>query len=1743
MAKRVDLLNQPYRPILTISKEKVDSLFSIMNSMDTQQIKQFSMVNNIPLNVDDINGENLIHKAINIENTLKKEFHRLNIIKFLVQNSVNPDKPNKENQTPLHLACKYQYSEIVEYLISLGVNVNYQDNYGATPFHYALQGQIKLLEPEKSLKDFIPPQKKVDASRKEELLKIKKDIWELIKNESFISSIKNTVDNSIYSDENIKNRSLKLYKKLSEKTLETEPANYLKSMKEEIDIFRNSIKNVVESKWSNFPESADIDIHEKQLTSYDFSGNTLSTLKNINIKKKIRDDIQKNRDDVRRACKDVYESVEKLGIFRLSQNNLIIIGNTLAKLNEEDNRLFRNTAARGAPLGKYVINNNPFTVFENKWNSLNASLLHKNAIDFADNIIDWNNLTFMGGSREIDLLCNFANITSILNLTDEREKVYYILANFTPLEINGNTLVQQGGINFDRNDVTAYTNAIAITELEKLKIRMAYNAIFNLEPPTPPAPPVVYPSDLKIFYDKWAPLISYKDKFSAIYAMYCAVACFNSNDNLTGQLSCEVPMLISALKLSDRSINDAIKTSMKKYFIEEKMNDIDPSKTTLNKLFASLNILLDETLDNGKDYYDTTLNSDINTKLNEIITLFGTVPLDSETKYNKFYELITLITSKVNKMKNKPLVQDVISLLTYLSNSCFIDNGDCNGTYYKISDLPRAADILRGVILDNFSPNVYENDMLYIIKNRNNMHIIPYLNALIESETVTDLPGRLDLLKDRVRAFNLLKLKESKHLGLYFKGLIKNPYEENTMTKFRDGEGNTFQITQSIIIPGPGGHTEPTLHHTFRTVVHPTIAGKNIVNIDDGQLPLIGNYLIEERVAAPAVPLDLNYNTNNNVDLKFFKYVDHKYRPPIGDFKIDDKKSSPGLITMTNEYINYKIKKLLQMVLYSGLSDNNLYTLIDSNTKLSKSFTEYYSYITFIFDLLTEDSLKQKLDQIVSLMNKYNGNLLMYYYLFSPDKIYKIPSFNYYELPLPSTSNKGRFLYFQSNDVLDLNNLPSDDGSPETVVRDLSNNIYINIRGANTYLDVYRNIEANIITGKYVIRNESLKQSKEKRLPPSLVSVLNTFYLNNINLLLQGLYSKPETTSIISDLKQLRMYEDDGNNIIDEKIGSYFLFSKIVEELVKQQMVYYIQSQTYRILNEAIKGKFSPSEIDGLTLAPQDFSLSMNKTNINLDDFRDSNKEYLLSSYQFSKVEELDNDKIIIYPDEYSNSELLKSKYELKINEKIYKSLFESHVNPYILDSNNQSAIFPLLKTHIPGVIGSLKRNDLDYREFTDIKPYEFLLFELENHTNKLTNNSNKFEEWLENFVSYQKMEVKTLILSNDKFGNNVPLYLEDSFNIIAYIVNQYLGESTNKYYNYKDLFGSDFKYNPANYLFINEKANTLGVYDKEESNIIYQTIQNNEIEIKKLEKNIAKLADGNTKIKLLDKIQKLKDDKTKLSGLIDGNNLTPNPTLSQKKILQRYIDFQSLNGISTVALSKYIKSDINESLDLLTFKVILKENTIFKDNMDTSKLTTLSNISKFYLESNKISDIYFTFGKYGDNNKVLAFAKELLEFMTCRFICYPYLMLLRKVLTAYFTSIYPKDTFDEILEKVKFCLTNDLLKEDEKSIEKVLYEKVSKSLVLNSVQIFDNESEEYLFNNQSIKDILDTVVNLLTVNPTLSIPESSPFFRTTIKEINAYFDTFVSKTILNWLVVIENVFKFNINQGRIIQSIEKLLN
>jgi hypothetical protein len=1710
-------LNQPYKPNLTIPKEKIDTLFSLMNQMDTQQIKQFSIVNNIPLNVNDTNGENLIHKAINIENMLKKEFHRLNIIKFLIQNDVNPDKPNKENQTPLHLACKMQYADIVKYLIEIGVNVNYQDNYGSTPFHYALQGQIKLFEPYKEIKDFIQPQKKVDTKKKEQLLEIKKEIWDIIKNCKFIKSIEQTIDSTIFDDE-IKKYSLELYKKISTKITQTEEINYFKSIKEEFDIFKNKIKIIVGEKWLNFPEISDIVIHKKEKNSYDLSGNDLSFLKNINVKEWIKSKIKKNKNNIKEFCKKTYSNNQKKP-YNIDFENEKLTNQIYVDFfyKHKDKHFDFNQ-------GEWEIYSFYDFILPDWENFNRLEILDENAVDNADNIIDWDKLTFMGGSRNIEIIVDFEKIKKILKYDNTKTKVTYILYNYN----NNVNYFNQSPLNNEIDPLPLFNQ---FDYLRKLVIDMATYKIMD-EPLHPirieletlnniPVPPPLSQQeieDLIFFYDRWEELLSHKNKGSTIYTMFSNLVCQENNsgndDNLTGEMSCMISIIASALNIEDQTIDDAITTCIKKYCIEYTMTDLTNPRFKPNNIdfTNALKILLADTLD-FNDNGQIVVNEDKD-KVKQIVELINDIVFENNLieKRNIFFKVITLITEKIKEMENKPLIQDTIFLITFINNYCLKNDNTCTKKFLSISELN--INNINQILNDN----IY-SELLSLIKNNNNLHLIPYFYVKMDLARDKDIydddtSNGLTNLTDYI----MNKFKESKHLGLYYRGLI--PHQKTS--------------DELLLIPGYIGG------QGYKNKNIPVNNTQNLfflINNGDYNWPilnLIGNYNDDIFNLAP-----------QNIYKKFkeYKYVYYKYRPPI-----------KGIVKIANNYVQNFIINELSMILYESQYEQNLYTIIDSNKQLSKAFMDIYVYLSFFYDFLDDNVIKNDINSIIFNINEYNANLLLYNYLFKfyrnpndePNNMYKIPKFNYYLLPTLDKKKGSSFIYFDKEDTLiDLNSevkvfrnrRVNDDTDRTKIIKEPSFNSQGNIRNANTYLGVMENIENNIISSSYSNINDNFKDYISGKLPPAIINKLKDFYNYNIILLLVDIFRNHNYDDTINEiLKKLKKINNTDifiNN--DDNIIDYYFMSKIVEELIREKMKYHIELQTNRILYKVIKKIDLPEsftdDFNNIILKPDEFILNMNKISKEIT-------HYFYNEYQFSKVEKQKIAKFIIYPDEYANSDILKLKYELIIKKEIYNYLLDGNSNPYILDSNNQSPIFLLLKYHIPYVLENIKH--LNYNNFSEIKPHDFLVLELKNHTHKLTNGTDKYKDWIENFVSYQKNEVITLILSNDKFGNNIPLYLEDSFNVITYITNQYLSESKNK---------------DSKYLFINEIMNNLGIYNNIEKNIYIKIDENIKTRYNNL---LNKEYESEQKQSILDENEILYHKINKRTNMILGDyrrsffdrhvdpsifvdSFIQKKNINKKDILARYKELDLLN--LTILLSKFINTDLNQSKDLLTFQYITFEQKILNKplNDNLTELTQLSEIKEFYDITNTKSNMYFTFNNYANNNEALKFSKDLLIFMTQNFICFPYYSLLLKILSSYFKTIYVSDSDEDIFYKVKYCLTNKILKEDNQSIKNILYRDVSKKLVLNAVQIFNNQEEEYLFSQESTKDIFDTVTNLLTINPSLSIPEDSPFFKTTIKEINSYFDTFVNKTILNWLVIIENVFKFNINQGRIIQSIYNL--
>ena len=146
--------DKPYISQPFLDQRKVLELFSIFDStLSTSELQIYCLKNKISMNQSDEDGNNLIHRAL-MNNELD-EGDMVAIIEFLVENDVNPDKANKSNMTPLHIACELQYKDVVEKLLEIGVEPNAQDNMGNTPFHYLLTGKIIEYEPDVNKRELL----------------------------------------------------------------------------------------------------------------------------------------------------------------------------------------------------------------------------------------------------------------------------------------------------------------------------------------------------------------------------------------------------------------------------------------------------------------------------------------------------------------------------------------------------------------------------------------------------------------------------------------------------------------------------------------------------------------------------------------------------------------------------------------------------------------------------------------------------------------------------------------------------------------------------------------------------------------------------------------------------------------------------------------------------------------------------------------------------------------------------------------------------------------------------------------------------------------------------------------------------------------------------------------------------------------------------------------------------------------------------------------------------------------------------------------------------------------------------------------------------------------------------------------------------------------------------------------------------------------------------------------------------
>ncbi len=339
MSEKGSYFEKSYKPSIKIDDKLVTDFFNIVGTMNLNEIKQFVMIENIPFNVYDRFGNNLIHHVLLENDLLKTESQRLLIIKYLYDEHVNPDAPNNLNQTPLHIACIKQYMSIIKFLVEIGVDINYKDNFGNTPLHKLFSGNIKL-EEKTSIGNIVPLPKIQDKISKQSLTEANKKLWESIKNSKFIESIKNTVEYSFNIQNDAVDIILKFQQGLSQIINNNKnDVNKAKQLAE--DFYRinySGLKQLIIDKWNNFELIDDINIHIPSEKSYSFPEKSeTAIIKNSNSKAYLIELIEKSFSLIQNIN---YDVINKIDINELNNKyTLEYLNNNLSSvLNDADLR-------------------------------------------------------------------------------------------------------------------------------------------------------------------------------------------------------------------------------------------------------------------------------------------------------------------------------------------------------------------------------------------------------------------------------------------------------------------------------------------------------------------------------------------------------------------------------------------------------------------------------------------------------------------------------------------------------------------------------------------------------------------------------------------------------------------------------------------------------------------------------------------------------------------------------------------------------------------------------------------------------------------------------------------------------------------------------------------------------------------------------------------------------------------------------------------------------------------------------------------------------------------------------------------------------------------------------------------------------------------------------------------------------------------------------------------------------------
>jgi hypothetical protein len=1859
---RYDRFDKPFRILPTFDERKGLELFNIASKLDTHELLQYSLVNQIPLDYINNDGECLIHEVINIDGRKASEHAKLNVIKFLVQNKVNPDKSNKNNQTPLHLACIQQLPVIVEYLLSIGVNPNFQDNMGNTPLHYLLTGLIKTVDSSNEVMDFVPAPKKQNLDSNKKTIEIKKLLWDYINSNvselPLLETIEKTIDNVLNFDKDIVDRQRETNKLIVKLAKSSSSEDKSAEIKDLIQITKKTINDKLIKLFDGLPDLPNFEIHNKNKLSWSPVRNpSLALISNGNVKTVIKKDLEK----IKKELIDMSDNFNLINIFNPNYNEDGYEELSFSKIVDQFIKSGNISQMRGRPANQYIHLNpvDPTTgnrqlLSDDYFKSTNDSIRHYLALDNASDIIDWNKLKYTGGPRIINVQIKRVNpwddfkfiLTSLSTGWNDGQIILSMLGNIDVdaeiNKINDDSFNLVDYINvFDNAGFNDGTNIINFYPLiftggiNQLKIDycfyliLAHTAIFapdRFDDISNIVGTATLPLDFttNIFAKKWFDIYKNTPNInlsSWIYSMYCDQMCKVSVSNLDCIVLLDLLMLLSALQNNKNDKMKSIINSYKPHLISNilaketanesvKLAKIIITMGNYNMNLAFLNQIetpmgtkagidglpISDDLKNlGKllyDWYDYLLDYS-NGGATKKFDPNNTAP---EYKlYDKFSNLdddpedvfVKIILAFNEDQDNQLLKQTIIDLICRIKSIRTKDQATLTtsiGNFKELSGLE-----LYGVIPPGGFPN-FNFDLT------NNL--IPSLYGQVNY----NIDGQSDLGSCHIKIAHLL--------GLHYQGMVyKTDFDLNN------------HLNVNIQGFGPAEFFfAPNNYHLLATD-----------SLGPYQLPLLLNYLMLTNGAGNGNTLTPNskyyYYCITGREFRIPTHIayanmllDRIYHHQLEILRrIKRSNGDPECVEIiienmtrgkTDNLAKLYVEKYPEIVTHS----NMLSDLIESFNELKTHYSKDAEFnglnpMTLNKTIGTYDYVK-----LARGLNKINSNYYLYYYIYQPGKIIGLSRFNYYQIPIDSSTKSlyylgaslGPGLGSAPSNLVDIINgepigampgaTPESNShvDPADLSLKLLNRGFIGDFKIGNYasmLDEYNGFKLPV--NRRMVAKD-FARFKGSSLPPSLYYVLNEFYKNCLIELVKNILEKIEAgKTAAGPVKEIydkseQLIKSSSIAIQEYDLVTYDFITKLIQELIKEQVTVLINNSVVKKYNQFMT-KIGKAALATSILATKEMKVSLTNIDLNSSITKKTHFKNLYSLVIQPPKSTIE--PFILYPNDLTNINRLRSKYGVTINPSILTIMMKSNASPYVPNADGYTTIFPVIKNYNYKLIQMLKSdNMIDFRSFKQ-SPIDFILQENINNLNKILSGidtrKSLLKDLFKNIDGYLFNDVKTMITANELFGNNVLLYLSESFDISSYLTLQYLSESlkldSNVDFNIIDLENILGLINDPSIIlgnldknYLGENLNSLRVPDKIESIIINKLLMEKVRERDELTKKIKELDEKDEELKkkdlvlhtkinikgstlylnLTDRKKELVTDIKKLKNINLGvknlSNITPRPDpnfiVSYDQYNKSISSFDKI-GLMIKAWSKLLEENsIKSNYNLVPIFILDKQQKIMeKGKISPNDLEDLVKIEKVMAHWSLIAESYFSNKKYTSQNDTLVFINSLLKYITKMIIGNGIELMMRRILMTWLQNATITNTtdYEKINEYIQWILEEDLVGKTDvlgnpTNMLKELYEVVCPKLVKNSAEIFEDKSDEQAHLVQQTKEILMGYFQLLDLTPMGGkIPDDvKNIFR--VQVVN-YFDTFTSKSILSWYVNIENILKYFINNYRCLKTFIEL--